>query len=67
MKEKIIFRFHGNFEGYPEDFQDRFVSATTESEAFEKLDQYCDEMVKKGFARFIPVGYPTVEIQDVID
>lgn len=48
------------------DIQERFVLAETEEEAEKKLDKHRKEMVVNGFADFVVLGCPTVELENVI-
>ena len=48
------------------DIQERYVLAKTEEEAEKKLDEYRKEMVSNGFADFVLLGCPTVELENVI-
>lgn len=49
-----------------DDVQERYVLAETEEEAQEKLDEYRKRMIADGFADFVVLGYPTVELENVI-
>lgn len=58
-----VFRFNIHFGN--DDVQRRYVVATTEEEAVEKLESYRRDMVWEGFANFTYDG-PWVEIDNVI-
>lgn len=57
--------FEGDFENGFEP-QHRYVVASTEEEAVEKLEKHNTAMQKLGYAPFEIVGYPTVELDYVI-
>lgn len=57
--------FEGDFEqGFAP--QHRYVVASTEEEAFAKLEERNTAMQKLGYLPFEIVGYPTVELDYVI-
>lgn len=64
---RSVYCFNVVFESDREFIQTRDVVANTEEEAIEKIERYSDDLVAKGFDRLIWLGYPTVEILDVID
>lgn len=61
-----VFDFSGYFEGDMDFVQHRFVVAETEEEAVEKMEQYVEELVNSGCARFIFDYNPTVEVDFII-
>lgn len=64
--DKTVFCFKGYYESDREFIQERYVAAFNEENAITKIKQYSDDMVKKGFDRFVWFDNPTVEIQGVI-
>lgn len=62
-----VFEFKGYFQNDNDmEIQTRYVMAETTEEACYKLDKYVEEMVERGFARFIFDRLPTVEVDNVI-
>ena len=63
-----VFKFKVRFEG--DDYnqtQVRFVLAPTEEQAIRKMEEYCEGLENRGFAKLhIISDYPTVEIDGVI-
>lgn len=69
MKDNYtLFEFSGHFEGYdePEDIQYRYVCARNEKEAEELIEEYSQDLVKNGFARFLWNFNPIVDCESVI-
>lgn len=60
----MVFRFNIWFDG-TEDRQERFVVATSESEAEQVLEEYRRKLIRRGFADFTYAG-PWVELDNVI-
>lgn len=65
--KKTVFVFSGWNEGDPNFKQERFVSAETSQQAWKKLEAYNKELEKMGFAPFVAIAEPTVEIPNIID
>lgn len=64
--DKAVYDFKIRYE-HDDFIQHRFVVAVSADEAFEKLEQHRKKCLKEGIADFIIIGYPTVEIDYVID
>lgn len=66
----FIFKiYHIDSNGQPTtnfDIQERYVLAKNEQEAEKKLDEYRKRMIADGFADFVALGCPTVELENVI-
>ena len=65
--KKTVYVFKGWNEGDANFKQERYVAAETSKEAWEKLEKYNKELKKMGFAPFVAVAEPTVEIMNIID
>ena len=63
-----VFKFKVLFEGDDIDrMQVRFVLAPSEEEAIKRMERYCENLEKTGFAKLhILSDYPTVELSSVI-
>jgi len=62
---KFTMFFDGDFR--PQDRQERFVVAETETEAIQKFNKYLEQQAAAGFAKPTAYSYlPTVEIDYVI-
>ncbi len=67
MKDNYtVFAFSGYFEGYIEDTQYRYVCAKTEADAEKLIQEYSDDLVRRGFARYIWHFNPIVDVSNVI-
>ena len=67
MKDNYsVFEYHGYFKSSPNDIQYRYVCAESEEEADKLIEKYSDDLVSRGFDRFVSLGNPTVHIEGVI-
>ena len=66
IQKGTVFEFTIYYEGDIEFLQKRYVFAKTEEEAVMKFDAYNKQQMKKGFARMIAIGVPTVDNDGVI-
>lgn len=67
MKDNYsVYEFKGYFKSDRDSIQYRYVCANTEADAMELIQKYSDELVAKGFDRFIWFDNPIVNNYSVI-
>lgn len=67
MKDNYtVFEFKGYFESDRNSIQYRYVCAETETDAMVLMQKYSDELVRKGFDRFVWFDNPIVNNYSVI-